>query len=478
LRRATPEGETVHALPPAEAPPPPERIALPDPGRPEGPLERPGYRATEMPRPRTAAGEDLVMPGAIACDPRDGRVFVASMKRGEIFVLKPDGPPVFEDYARGLFQEAYSMKAEADALYVLHRRHLSALRDTDGDGRADRVDQVARLPQAAGEVYDYGYGLVRDRSGAFLASFAPHGNRKIPGSGSLVRLGKDGALEELAWGFRNPIGWCTDAAGEVYFTDNQGEWVATNKLCHVVPGRFYGYPNSDQRHHDRKPHARTAVWVPYAWARSINGATCDTSGGKFGPFDGQMFLAELMYGGAIVRAQVEHVNGQAQGACFPFWGRGLLGPVTLAFDPKGRLWVGSITEPGWMAQPDRGGVYRIDFTGDVPFEIRSIHVRPRGFRLVFTRPVDPPAASNIASYVVDHHRYEYTGAYGSPELDRTPAPAEAVALSPDGLSVELTLPPLVKDRVYMISAPGVRSSEGEPLVHPTGAYTLHETPQD
>ena len=28
------------------------------------------------------------------------------------------------------------------------------------------------------------------------------------------------------------------------------------------------------------------------------------------------------------------------------------------FDPKGRLFVGSITEPGWMAQPDRGAPHR------------------------------------------------------------------------------------------------------------------------
>ena len=60
--------------------------------------------------------------------------------------------------------------------------------------------------------------------------------------------------------------------------------------------------------------------------------------------------------GAIVRADVERVNGVYQGACFPFWGKGLLGPLCLAFDPRGHLYVGGITEPGWMAQPDRGAL--------------------------------------------------------------------------------------------------------------------------
>src|SRR6266478_9002428 len=94
------------------------------------------------------------------------------------------------------------------------------------------------------------------------------------------------------------------------------------------------------------------------------------SGGKFGPFDGQFFMAELMYGGGIIRANVEKINGEYQGACFPFWGKGLLGPVSLAFDPRGRLFVGGITEPGWMAQPDRGALFRVDFTGQTPFEMQ------------------------------------------------------------------------------------------------------------
>jgi hypothetical protein len=130
-----------------------------------------------------------------------------------------------------------------------------------------------------------------------------------------------------------------------------------------------------------------------------------------------------------------------------------------------------------MAQPDRGALFRIDFTGRTPFEIRSIHVLPRGFRVVYTRPVTGHSASDPASYRLEFYRYEYTGAYGSPELDRTAVSVGRVALSEDGRSVELTTPPLVKDRVYLISTPGVRSVEGESLVHPSGTYTLNEIPE-
>jgi cbb3-type cytochrome oxidase cytochrome c subunit len=460
----------------------PALLVKPDDGH-IGPLERPGYRAILYPRPKTASGEDLVMPSALATHPRDGRLFVASMKLGDLFVLRDprgDGKAArFDSYARGLFQDVFGMVHDGADLYVLHRRNLSRLRDADSDGRAERVDRLTALPHAVGNAYDWGYGLVRDRAGNLLFTFAPHASHHLRGSGSLLRLSpRDswGRREEIAFGFRNPLGWCLGPDGEVFFTDNQGEWVATNKLCHVVPGHFYGYPNHAQRQHANRPMAPTAVWVPYAWARSINGVAHDTSGGKFGPFAGQLFLAELMHGGALLRASVEKVNGVYQGACFPFWGKGLLGPLTLAFDHKGRLFVGSVTTPGWMGQPDRGALFRIDFTGATPFEIQSIHARPHGFRLVFTRPVDAKSARRADSYQIEHYRYEYTGAYGSPEHDRTRLVVRRAELHADGRTVDLTTDPLVKGRVYAITAARVPSAKGEPPVHATGAYTLNEVP--
>jgi glucose/arabinose dehydrogenase/cytochrome c551/c552 len=471
-----------YGLPPAEPAPPWQGKALADLGQPEGSLRRPGYRAVAYPRVKTPSGEDRVMPAAVAVRPRDGRVFVASLKTGELFTLEDPGGDGrgarFVNYARGLFQEALSMRAEDDALYVLHRRNLTRVVDTDGDGRADRFDRVALLPHGVADTYDYAYGLARDRSGAFVLSFAPYANAHLPGSGGALRLPPGGAPQEIACGLRNPLGWAAGPGGEIFFTDNQGEWVATNKLCHLRRGLYYGFPNPAQPRHAARPAGRAAVWVPYGWARSVNGIAYDDTGGRFGPFAGQFFLAELMFGGAIIRAQVERVNGEYQGACFPFWGKGLLGPLTLAFDPRGHLYVGGITEPGWMAQPDRGALFRIDYTGELPFEIRAIHIRPGGFRLAFTRAVDRARAADPASYRLEHYRYEYTGAYGSPELDRTSVAVGSAAVSADGLSVELGCGRPVRDRVYLIAAPGVRSAGGDALVHPAGAYTVNEVPAE
>jgi cytochrome c551/c552 len=466
-----------HDLSAAKSPPAWENKPLSFPDDPEGSLERPGYRAVMYPRLKTVSGEDRIMPGAVAVRPKDGKVFVASMKTGELFTLRdPDSThATFERYGNGLYQDALSMLAEDDGLYVLHRRNLTKI--VERDGKPTQFDRVFALPHGIADTYDMAYGLARDKSGAFIFSYAPYANATLPGSGSAIRMRPGKPPEEVAFGMRNPLGWCAGPNGEIFFTDNQGEWVAANKLCHVSAGKFYGWPNRAQPQHAKKPAGKTTVWVPYAWARSINGVAFDDTGGKFGPFAGQIFMAELMYGGAIIRANVEEVNDVYQGACFPFWGKGLLGPVCLAFDPRGKLYVGGITEPGWMAQPDRGALYRIDFTGKVPFEMKSIHARPRGFRIVFTAPVDRAKAADIASYNLESYRYEYTGAYGSPELDRAAVKVEKVAVAADGLSVELTTAALAKDRVYLVSVPGVRSAAGEAPVHPTGAYTLNEIPE-
>jgi len=112
----------------------------------------------------------------------------------------------------------------------------------------------------------------------------------------------------------------------------------------------------------------------------------------------------------------------------------------------------------------------------VPFEMKTIRVRPRGFKIEFTKPVDPKTAADPRSYHLEHYRYEITGAYGSPELDRTSVAIEHIEVAADGRSAELTTSPLVKDRVYLIEARDVKSAAGEGLVNPIGAYTLNEVP--
>jgi hypothetical protein len=484
-------GRVTIPLPPAEAAPPyPAGVAAAAPpaaaGTIDGVTKQPGYRALAYPRPKTLLGEDLLMPAAIAVNPRDGRVYMGSMKQGQLFRIDDPQDTVvdarFVDAGGGLFQDAYSMVHDGEAIHLLHRRNLTRLADTDGDGVFDRFDREALLEQPVVENLDNAYGLVREPSGSYVFTYTSQTKKRYPGYGGAVRMvpgapGTPGTLDELCVGLRRAYGWAADRAGEVFFTDQQGEWVATNCIRHVVAGKTYGFPNRGQDHHLTLPMAKTAVWVPYGWSLSTTGLVFDGTEGKFGPFDGQFFTAGWFDKQGVIRIQLEQVDGVWQGAAYPFWGPGMLGPLTLAFDSRGRMLVGGITEGSCGARPDRGALFRIEFTGEMPFEIRSLHPRRGGFRAVFTKPVDPRTAADPRSYFLEHYRYEYTKEYGSPELDRTRLPVHRAVVAADGLSVELHTAPLVVDRVVIVRAEGLRSADGEKLVHPEAAYTLNAVPR-
>ena len=82
----------------------------------------------------------------------------------------------------------------------------------------------------------------------------------------------------------------------------------------------------------------------------------DATGGAFGPYAGQLFVAEYSHP-RILRVALEKVEGVYQGACFLFVeANGLRkGNNRLAFSPSGDLYVGQVsrhwggTVAGWRA---------------------------------------------------------------------------------------------------------------------------------
>jgi hypothetical protein len=50
----------------------------------------------------------------------------------------------------------------------------------------------------------------------------------------------------MATGCRVPNGIAPGPEGNIFFTDNQGDWIQVCKLAHVVPGRFYGHPETKE----------------------------------------------------------------------------------------------------------------------------------------------------------------------------------------------------------------------------------------
>jgi hypothetical protein len=106
-----------------------------------------------------------------------------------------------------------------------------------------------------------------------------------------------------------------------------------------------------------------------------------------------------------------------------------------------------------------------------------MEARPQGFRLGFTKPVDAASAQSAASYAIGSFTYIYQSRYGGDEVEKEAVPVERAEMAKDRMSVILSCGNLREGYVHELRAAGVRSAEGEPLLHPEAFYTLNRIPE-
>jgi hypothetical protein len=137
------------------------------------------------------------------------------------------------------------------------------------------------------------------------------------------------------------------------------------------------------------------------------------------------------------------------------------------------------TDRGWGA---RGGkpfaLQRLVWTGATPFEIHEMRARRDGFELTFTQPLDPTVASSLDSYKLHTYTYIYQSNYGSPEVDETKPIVKSAVVAADGRSVRLVVDSLQEGHVHELHLPGVRSNDGQPLLHSAAYYTMNYIPAE
>jgi hypothetical protein len=197
--------------------------------------------------------------------------------------------------------------------------------------------------------------------------------------------------------------------------------------------------------------------------------------GKFGPFEGQMFLGDYTLS-ILMRATTEQVNGVWQGACYPFREGLSTGILNVKFTLGGNLIAGG-TNRGW---PVRGikpfALERLQWSGKMPFEINRITIEPDGFKVTFTKPVDLATGSATASYALSTFTHPYHGGYGGPEIEQTKPAVKSVSLAEDGLSANIVLDKLTRGFVYEFDLIQLRSRDSEELLHRHAYYTVNEIP--
>ena len=211
--------------------------------------------------------------------------------------------------------------------------------------------------------------------------------------------------------------------------------------------------------------------------QSASGVECDLSGGKFGPFAKQLFVCDQTKS-TVMRVFLEKVNGRYQGVCFPFKAGFGSGNVPLRQASDGSLIVGG-TNRGWGSTgPKTFAIERLAWTGKVPFEIHEMRAKPDGFELTFTKPLDAKTAGEAKSYTMKTFTYIYQASYGSPVVDATTPTITKVTVGQDGKSVRLFVKGLQEGHIHDLKTPGVRSADGESVLHPQAYYTLNYIPKE
>ena len=450
--------------------------------------------------------EDIVLEvGGLAFD--EAGALYASTRRGEVWkITDPASPePTYSRFAHGL-HEILGLSYKDGALFMTQRGELNKLTDTRGDGIADRYETLYRWP-LTGNYHEYSYGPKFLANGDMIItlnlSWIGHGASLSKWRGWMLRISPDGEMTPHGTGMRSPSGFGFNEVEDIFYTENQGDWVGSGRMTHVEMGDFVGHPEGlkwanepgspvklsfedidDSKELTLYEYAQEvpalkppAVWFPH----TIMGiATSDIllieSDDQVGPFKGQFLVGDQGHS-KITRVALERVDGVYQGAVFGFREGFSSGILRLIWSPdKSEVYVG-MTARGWRATGGEPfGIQRMRWNGQVPFEIHSIHAESDGFTLNFTQPVDPAVAQDPSSYNITDFTYKYHHNYGSPPINQEPKSITRIDLNADNTSARLYIPDLRVGYVHEIKAEGIRSESGGELLHSVGYFTLNRIP--
>lgn len=455
-----------------------------------------------------------------------------STRRGDVFIVEnpTSNRPFFRKFASGL-HEILGLAWKDGALYCAQRGELTKLVDTNMDGKADVYETVYAWP-LSGHYHEYSFGPKLAPDGSFFVSgnvaFGNEewwrGESRVPWRGWMMHISADGSsMEPWATGMRSPCGLGM-INGELFYSENQGDYMGSGGVWHVKKGSFVGHPaglkwtglpnsplkltaeqfnaqvderkvkNEQGRYIkpenviDEKfqimfelkktiPELRTpAVWLPHGVLGISNSEILAIPEGNFGPFGGQVLVGDQGQS-KIMRVVMEQVKGEYQGVAFDFRQGFQSGVLRMAWAPDGSLFVGE-TNRGWGSAGDANeGLQRLAWNNRIPFEMKTIKAMPDGFEIEFTLPVDKKSAEDLASYEVESFIYKYHPVYGSPTVNNQKCEVKGVKVSEDGLKARIIVDNLRQYYIHNVTLNGVRAADMYySLVHPTGYYTLNNIP--
>lgn len=445
--------------------------------------------------------------GGIAVLP-DGRI-AASTRRGEIWMIENaygTGRPHFTRFATGM-HEVLGLAYKNGAFYCTQRGELTKIEDKDGDGKADTYTPIS-IFDLSGNYHEYAYGPVFDSKGDMFVTlnvaWVGFGDGLGKWHGWLVKIKENGSLEPIATGLRSPAGFTVDKNDDVFYAENQGDWVGSGRVTHLERGDFAGNagglnwtkePNSplkltkedlkavdngDPMHIAAKKVKEIklpAVWFPHTlMGISTSDILEDQTGGAFGPFTGHYFVGDQGHS-KIMRMTLEKVNGKYQGACYPFYEGFASGLLRMRWGLDGSMFAG-MTSRGWASTGKAEyALQRLVWNGETPFEMKNISALPDGLEIEFTSPVKLNMLKDPNNYSLSSFTYKYHHNYGSPIIMNNSRKLKGIIPSSDGTKVKLILDSLIEGHIIEVKLSGIKSADDKSLLHDFAYYTMNNIPE-
>ena len=427
---------------------PDEIVTMSVPGREDG-----AFVSDTFPLPVDNPWQSWMRPGGFDFTP-DGKGAVMTTWNGDVWrvdglMVPAPAPLIWRRIASGLFQPL-GVKFRGEDLFVACRDQIARLRDLDGDGETDFIENFNNDHQVTEHFHEFAMGLQTDAAGNFY--YAKSGRHAldsvVPHHGTLLRVSADGAHTDiLATGFRAANGVCLNDDGTFFVTDQEGFWTPKNRINRVKVGGFYGnmfgYTSVTNTSDDAME--QPMVWITNAKDRSPAELVWVPKN-AWGPLGGS--LLNLSYGmGRAFIVPHEEVGGQWQGAVcelpMPAFGSGIMRG---RFAADGALytcgmfaWAGNATVPG--------GFHRIRRSGKPAHVPVAIHAAKGAFTVTFSDPLEPDGV-NAEAFAFKVWSLQRSANYGSKHYDEHPLDIAAARLGSDSRSVVLDIPRLGPTQCY------------------------------
>ena len=380
-----------------------------------------------------------------------------------------------QQIASGL-SEPLGLTTVGDDIFVLQKHELTQLLDHNKDRIVDEYKVINNSFGVTADFHEFSYGLVY-KDGYFygglgLAMRLMSSELQLPDRGTIFKIGMDGSYEVIATGLRQPNGIGLGSNGEIFVTENQGQWSPACKIIHIEAGKFYACQFGTGDRYINETETPPAVWLPQD---EIGNSPSQPLLMQDGPYKGQMIFGEVTHGG-IKRAFLESINGKFQGCVFRFTQGLEAGINRMAWGPDGGLYVGGVGMNGnWAHQGNQYGLQKLVFNGNIPFELLAIRAMKDGFELEFTHPISSDAIEQHIG--IQQWYYKTTAAYGGPKLDLHNLDITSVKYSNNRKKIQLQMPNLKKGYViHFRLSPNLKSEKGSILWSGDAWYTLNEIP--